>query len=106
MPKPTTVAASAAAPRATQPVQAAPVTSDTATPPPPQPRIVSVGPGGFLRQGPGDQQAPIPPAPPRRLVPAKPRTEIADKPSLLDLTAKNFQWPKGHPDNTQFHAKK
>ena len=30
----------------------------------PQPRIVSVGPGGFLRQGPGDQQAPIPPAPP------------------------------------------
>ena len=37
---------------------------------PPQPRIVSVGPGGFLRQWPGDQQAPIPPAPPRRLVPA------------------------------------
>ena len=30
------------------------------------PKIVSVGPGGFLRQGPGDQQAPIPPAPPRR----------------------------------------
>ncbi len=28
------------------------------------PRIVSVGPGGFLRQGPGEQQAPIPPAPP------------------------------------------
>jgi len=32
----------------------------------------SVGPGGFIRQGPGDTQAPIPPAPPRRLVPAKP----------------------------------
>src|SRR5437588_8821453 len=32
----------------------------------------SIGPGGFVRQGPGDQQAPIPPAPPRRLVPAKP----------------------------------
>jgi GcrA cell cycle regulator len=29
----------------------------------PMPRIVSVGPGGFLRQGPGDQQPPIPPAP-------------------------------------------
>ena len=26
----------------------------------------SIGPGGFVRQGPGDQQAPIPPAPPRR----------------------------------------
>src|SRR5690606_15447978 len=47
------------------------------------PRVVSVGPGGFLRQGPGDQQAPIPPAPPRRLVPAKPSPEIADKTSLL-----------------------
>src|SRR5579863_1346000 len=52
---------------------------------PPPPRIVSVGPGGFLRQGPGDQQAPIPPAPPRRLVPAKPSPEIAAKTSLLDL---------------------
>src|SRR5690606_29882450 len=41
-------------------------------PTPDMPKIVSVGPGGFLRQGPGDQQAPIPPAPPRRLVPAKP----------------------------------
>src|SRR5690242_15269347 len=26
----------------------------------------SIGPGGFIRQGPGEQQAPIPPAPPRR----------------------------------------
>ena len=33
------------------------------------PKIVSVGPGGFLRQGPGDQQPPIPPAPPRRISP-------------------------------------
>jgi GcrA cell cycle regulator len=49
----------------------------------PQQRVVSVGPGGFLRQGPGDQQAPIPPAPPRRLVPAKPSPEIANKTSLL-----------------------
>src|SRR5438045_7448330 len=30
----------------------------------------SIGPGGFIRQGPGDQQPPIPPAPPRRLVQA------------------------------------
>ena len=39
----------------------------------------SIGPGGFIRQGPGEQQAPIPPAPPRRLVPAKPSPEVADK---------------------------
>ena len=43
---------------------------------PNMPKIVSVGPGGFLRQGPGDQQPPIPPAPPRRLVPAKPRDRL------------------------------
>jgi GcrA cell cycle regulator len=42
----------------------------------PQPRIVSVGPGGFLRQGPGELQQPIPPAPPRRLVPAKPSADL------------------------------
>src|SRR3982751_5921721 len=38
----------------------------------PEMQYRSIGPGGFVRQGPGDQQAPIPPAPPRRLVPAKP----------------------------------
>lgn len=67
------------------------------------PKIVSVGPGGFLRQGPGDQQAPIPPAPPRRLVPAKPSPEIADKTSLLDLTEKVCRWPMGHPGEPDFH---
>jgi GcrA cell cycle regulator len=67
------------------------------------PRVVSVGPGGFLRQGPGDQQAPIPPAPPRRLVPAKPSPEIADKTSLLDLTDKVCRWPMGHPGEPDFH---
>ena len=66
-------------------------------------RIVSVGPGGFLRQGPGDQQAPIPPAPPRRLVPAKPSAEIADKTSLLDLSDKVCRWPMGHPGEADFH---
>lgn len=67
------------------------------------PRIVSVGPGGFLRQGPGEQQAPIPPAPPRRLVPAKPSAEIADKTSLLDLTDRICKWPMGHPGEPDFH---
>ena len=67
------------------------------------PKIVSVGPGGFLRQGPGDQQPPIPPAPPRRLVPDKPSAEIADKTSLLDLSDKVCRWPMGHPGEPDFH---
>ena len=67
------------------------------------PRIVSVGPGGFLRQGPGDQQAPIPPAPPRRLVPAKPSPDIADKTSLLELNDRICRWPMGHPGEADFH---
>lgn len=69
----------------------------------PQPRIVSVGPGGFLRQGPGDQQAPIPPAPPRRLVPARPSPEVADKTGLLDLNDRICRWPMGHPGEPDFH---
>ncbi len=67
------------------------------------PKIVSIGPGGFMRQGPGDQQAPIPPAPPRRLVAAKPSPEIADKTSLLDLNEKVCRWPMGHPGEADFH---
>ena len=67
------------------------------------PKIVSIGPGGFQRQGPGDQQAPIPPAPPRRLVPAKPDPSIADKTSLLDLSDKVCRWPMGHPGEPDFH---
>lgn len=70
---------------------------------PDMPRVVSVGPGGFLRQGPGDQQAPIPPAPPRRLVPARPSPEIADKTSLLDLSERICRWPMGHPGEPDFH---
>ena len=70
---------------------------------PPQPQIRSIGPGGFLRQGPGDQQSPIPPAPPRRLVPAKPSAEVADKTSLLDLNEKICKWPLGHPGEPDFH---
>lgn len=93
--------APAAPPRA-----AAPAPSGDGTQPAPRsdlPRIVSVGPGGFLRQGPGDQQAPIPPAPPRRLVPAKPSPEMADKTSLLDLNDRICRWPMGHPGEPDFH---
>lgn len=67
------------------------------------PKIVSYGPGGFLRQGPGDQQAPIPPAPPRRRVPAKPSPEIAGKTTLLDLNDRICRWPMGHPGEPDFH---
>jgi GcrA cell cycle regulator len=63
----------------------------------------SVGPGGFIRQGPGETQAPIPPAPPRRLVPAKPSAEVADKTSLLDLNDRICRWPMGHPGEPDFH---
>ena len=63
----------------------------------------SIGPGGFVRQGPGEQQAPIPPAPPRRLVPAKPSPEVADKTSLLDLNDRICKWPIGHPGEPDFH---
>ncbi len=69
----------------------------------PQQKIVSIGPGGFMRQGPGDQQPPIPPAPPRRLVPAKPSPEIADKTSLLELNERVCRWPMGHPGEADFH---
>jgi GcrA cell cycle regulator len=69
----------------------------------PQPQIRSIGPGGFLRQSPGEQQSPIPPAPPRRLVPAKPSPEIANKTGLLDLNEKICKWPIGHPGEPDFH---
>ncbi|WP_312218694.1 GcrA family cell cycle regulator [Sphingobium yanoikuyae] len=96
-PRPAPVAAPAA------PAAPAAVAAPSDAPAAPQPRIVSVGPGGFLRQGPGDQQAPIPPAPPRRLVPAKPSAEIAGKTSLLDLTERICKWPMGHPGEPDFH---
>jgi GcrA cell cycle regulator len=83
----------------------APTTPSQPLPGPAQdtPRVVSVGPGGFLRQGPGDQQAPIPPAPPRRLVPARPSADVADKTSLLDLNDRVCRWPMGHPGEPDFH---
>jgi GcrA cell cycle regulator len=91
---------------ATTPSPASEPASEPAAPPPPvsdRPRIVSVGPGGFLRQGPGDQQQPIPPAPPRRLVPSKPSADIAGKTSLLDLNDRICRWPMGHPGEPDFH---
>jgi GcrA cell cycle regulator len=69
----------------------------------PEMQYRSIGPGGFIRQGPGEQQAPIPPAPPRRLVPAKPSPEVADKTSLLDLNDRICKWPMGHPGEPDFH---
>jgi GcrA cell cycle regulator len=95
---------------APKPVAAAPERTAAAAPSPPvQPtksdnvQYRSIGPGGFIRQGPGEQQAPIPPAPPRRLVPAKPSPEVADKTSLLDLNDRICKWPMGHPGEPDFH---
>jgi len=79
-------------------------TETPAAPPRPAPPIMrSVGPGGFLRQAPGEQQAPITPAPPRRLVPAKPSADMAGKTTLLDLSDKICKWPIGHPGEPDFH---
>ena len=89
----------APAPSAT-PAAPAPAAAATDTP---QPVLRSIGPGGFLRQSPGEQQAPITPAPPRRLVPAKPSPDIAGKTSLLDLNDKICKWPIGHPGEPDFH---
>ncbi len=66
-------------------------------------QLRSVGPGGFLRQGPGDQAPPAAPAPPRRLVPAKPSADMAGKTTLLDLNDKICKWPLGHPGEPDFH---
>jgi GcrA cell cycle regulator len=107
-------APAAAAPKSAAPkpsaAKAAPATAeptDDAPPAPAPPRTEiqyrSIGPGGFIRQGPGDQQPPIPPAPPRRLVPAKPSPEVADKTSLLDLNDRICKWPMGHPGEPDFH---
>src|SRR5258706_6137085 len=121
-PKPAPVARTTAPERiapptpAPTPVAAAPVatpdededeiaTADAVAAPaaPPQPILRSVGPGGFLRQAPGEQQAPITPAPPRRLVPAKPSADMVGKTTLLDLNDKICKWPIGHPGDPDFH---
>jgi GcrA cell cycle regulator len=113
--KPARAPAAAAKSAASQPEQSAadkgaqaPAASAAPSPQRPQPsagemQYRSIGPGGFIRQGPGDQQAPIPPAPPRRLVPAKPSPEVADKTGLLDLNDRICKWPLGHPGEPDFH---
>lgn len=119
-PKPAPVAAPvAAAPKPAAPVVAEPVVEEpeddededeedaapAAAAPvrAPQPILRSVGPGGFLRQAPGEQQPPSTPAPPRRLVPAKPSPEMANKTSLLELNDRICKWPLGHPGEPDFH---
>ncbi len=67
------------------------------------PAFRSIGPGGFVRQAPGEQAPPSTPAPPRRLVPAKPSADIAGKTGLLDLSEKICKWPMGHPGEPDFH---
>lgn len=94
-PRPSPVAA--AGEPAARPLGAPPLTAEPGT------VYRSIGPGGFQRQQPGEQQSPIPPAPPRRLVPAKPSAEIADKTSLLDLNDRICKWPLGHPGEPDFH---
>ncbi|MEZ0496509.1 GcrA family cell cycle regulator [Sphingomonas sp. IW22] len=74
-----------------------------AAPPPPRTELRSVGPGGFVRQNPGEQAPPSTPAPPRRLVPARPSEAIAGKTSLLDLNDRICKWPIGHPGEPDFH---
>jgi GcrA cell cycle regulator len=93
------VEAPKAAPASNQAAESAPPQRPAAT----EMQYRSIGPGGFIRQGPGEQQAPIPPAPPRRLVPAKPSPEVADKTSLLDLNDRICKWPMGHPGEPDFH---
>jgi len=107
--QPAVAAPKSAAPRADAPAPRPAPTAPVVTGAPQRPsppdnmQYRSIGPGGFIRQGPGEQQAPIPPAPPRRLVPAKPSPEVADKTGLLDLNDRICKWPIGHPGEPDFH---
>jgi GcrA cell cycle regulator len=110
--KPAPAAAAPKAPKAdaVKPAAAASTAVPAAAPHAPTPhrssqemQYRSIGPGGFIRQGPGEQQAPIPPAPPRRLVPAKPSPEVADKTGLLVLNDRICTWQIGHPGEPDFH---
>jgi len=96
-----------AAPKAAAPAAESPAPAQPTRAAPQRPtadmQYRSIGPGGFIRQGPGEQQAPIPPAPPRRLVPAKPSPEVADKTSLLELNDRICKWPMGHPGEPDFY---
>ncbi len=102
-PAPKPVPAPAPEPREAEPAAAAPATPAAPRPASDGPVLRSVGPGGFIRQNPGEQAPPSAPAPPRRLVPAKPSKEIEGKTSLLDLNDKICKWPLGHPGEPDFH---
>jgi GcrA cell cycle regulator len=102
-PAPVAMSAPTAAPRPAVAAPAAPLPVPTQPNAPTGAMLRSIGPGGFLRQGPGDQAPPATPAPPRRLVPAKPSAEIAGKTGLLDLSEKICKWPLGHPGEPDFH---
>lgn len=107
-PRPTPAPAPVAvAPAPARIAPSGPVNASIPLPPRPQPAVGpafrSIGPGGFIRQAPGEQMPPSTPAPPRRLVPAKPSPEIAGKTSLLDLSEKVCKWPIGHPGEPDFH---
>ncbi|HWI85161.1 MAG TPA: GcrA family cell cycle regulator [Sphingomonas sp.] len=91
-----------AAPAETRPASPV-IPTPSAAPPVDAPVVRSIGPGGFQRQNPHEQQSPIPPAPPRRLVPAKPSPEMASKTGLLDLNDRICKWPLGHPGEPDFH---
>ncbi|TZG27596.1 GcrA family cell cycle regulator [Sphingomonas montanisoli] len=99
-PAPVVAAPKPVAPAAPAPAPVAATPAPTAAP---QPMVRSIGPGGFQRQAPGEQSAPITPAPPRRLVPAKPSADMADKTGLLDLNDRICKWPLGHPGEPDFH---
>lgn len=93
----------AAPPQRAEAAQAKPAEPAAAKPAPPSgPQYRSIGPGGFTRQSPADQH-PLPPAPPRRLVPEKLDPEYEDKTGLLDLTERVCKWPMGHPGESDFH---
>jgi GcrA cell cycle regulator len=102
-PAPVAMSAPTAAPRPAVAASAVPLPVPTQPNAPTGAMLRSIGPGGFLRQGPGDQAPPATPAPPRRLVPAKPSAEIAGKNGLLDLSEKICKWPLGHPGEPDFH---
>ena len=89
-------------PRRRQPTRRPPPRRADAQPDGPVMR--SVGPGGFLRQSPGEQQPPITPAPPRRLVPAKPSAPRSRaRPACSISTTSICKWPLGHPGEPDFH---
>ena len=100
--RPVVVAPEPVAPRAPVPAPVSPF-PETPRQSDPQPIMRSVGPGGFVRQSPGEQHPPTTPAPPRRLVPAKPSADIAGKTTLLDLNDRICKWPLGHPGEPDFH---